>query len=58
MKTSQFALLIGLMLGAVLAFGSVGQFSLVLLLSAIGLAVGMTIEGRIEVRGLTDRWRR
>lgn len=58
MKTSQFALLVGLLLGAVLAFGSFGQFFLVLLLAAIGLAVGMTIEGRIEVRGLTDRWRR
>jgi uncharacterized alkaline shock family protein YloU/uncharacterized membrane protein len=58
MKTSQFALLVGLLLGAVLAFGSFGQFFLVLLFAAIGLAVGMTIEGRIEVRGLTDRWRR
>ncbi|WP_169928756.1 hypothetical protein [Brachybacterium ginsengisoli] len=58
MKTTQFALLVGLLLGAVLAFGGIGPFFLVLLSSAIGLAVGMTIEGRIEIRGLTDRWRR
>ena len=39
MKSSQFALLIGL----ILVFG------------ALGLAVGLALEGRIEVRGITDR---
>ncbi|MBK0329843.1 hypothetical protein Bra3105_03335 [Brachybacterium halotolerans subsp. kimchii] len=58
MKTSQFAVLVGLLLGAALAFGSFGQFFLVLVFGAIGLAVGMVIDGRIEIRGLTDRWRR
>lgn len=58
MKTSQFALLVGLLLGAALAFGTFGQFFLVLIFAVIGLAVGMTIEGRIEIRGITDRWRR
>lgn len=58
MKTSQFALMVGLLLGAALAFGSFGQFFLVLLFAAIGLAAGLTIDGRIEIRGLTDRWRR
>lgn len=57
MKTSHIALLVGLFLGAVLAFGTFSQFFLVVLFGAIGLAIGMTIEGRIEVRGLTDRWR-
>lgn len=57
MKTSHIALLVGLFLGAVLAFGTFSQFFLVLVFGAIGLAVGLTLEGRIEVRGLTDRWR-
>lgn len=58
MKTTHIAVLIGLFLGAVIAFGSIGQFLLVILFGAIGLAVGLTLEGRIEIRGLTDRWRR
>lgn len=58
MKTSHIALLVGLSLGAVLAFGTFSQFFLVLVFGAIGYAVGLTIEGRIEVRGLTDRWRK
>lgn len=57
MKTSHFALLVGLLLGAVLAFGTFSQFFLVLIFAAIGLAIGLTIEGRIEIRGLTDRRR-
>lgn len=57
MKTTHIALLAGLFLGAVLAFGTFGQFFLVLVFGAIGLAIGLTIEGRIEIRGLTDRWR-
>lgn len=55
MKTSHLALLVGLLLGAALAFGSFGQFFLVLLFAALGLAVGLLIEGRIEIRGITDR---
>lgn len=58
MKTSHIALLVGLFLGAVLAFGTFSQFFLVLVFGAIGYAVGLTVEGRIEVRGLTDRWRK
>ena len=55
MKTSHLALLVGLLLGAALAFGTFGQFFLVLLFAALGLAVGLLIEGRIEIRGVTDR---
>lgn len=58
MKTTQFTLLVGLFLGAIAAFGSIGQFLVVLLFGVIGVAVGLTMEGRIEVKGLTDRWRR
>ncbi|WP_198684006.1 hypothetical protein [Brachybacterium sp. YJGR34] len=57
MKTSHIALLVGLVLGAVLAFGSFGQFFLVLVFGVLGLAIGLTLEGRIEIRGVTDRWR-
>jgi uncharacterized membrane protein len=58
MKTSHFALLVGLLLGTVLAFGTFSQFFLVLVFGAIGLAIGLTLEGRIEIKGLTERWRR
>ncbi|MFN3600834.1 MAG: hypothetical protein ACK4UY_05535 [Dietzia sp.] len=58
MKTTHLTLLVGLFLGAVAAFGSLGQFLIVLLFGLIGLAVGLTMEGRIEVKGVTDRWRR
>ncbi len=58
MKTSHVALLVGLALGAALAFGTFSQFFLVLVFGLLGLAVGMVLEGRIEIRGVTDRWRR
>ncbi|MFN3339074.1 MAG: hypothetical protein ACK40Z_05190 [Dietzia sp.] len=58
MKTTHLTLLVGLFLGAVAAFGSLGQFLVVLLFGLIGLAVGLTMDGRIEVKGVTDRWRR
>lgn len=58
MKTTHIAVLVALFLGAVLAFGSFTQFILVVLFGIVGLAVGLVIEGRIDVRGLTDRRRR
>lgn len=58
MKTTHLALLVGLFLGAVAAFGTIGQFLVVLLFGAIGLAVGLVLDGRVEVKGLTDRWGR
>lgn len=58
MKTSHLALLIGLFLGAAFAFGSFGQFLLVTLFGVIGLAVGLMLEGRIEVRGANTLWKR
>jgi len=58
MKTTHLALLVGLFLGAVAAFGTIGQFLVVLLCGAIGLAVGLVLDGRVEVKGLTDRWGR
>ncbi|WJZ01971.1 hypothetical protein [Corynebacterium freiburgense] len=57
MKTSQFALLIGLLLGAVFAFGTFGQFLLVGLFALIGFAIGLIAEGRIEIRGANNLWK-
>lgn len=57
MKTTHFALLVGLALGAAFAFGTFGQFFLVLVFGVLGLGVGLLLEGRMEIRGLTDRWR-
>lgn len=58
MKTTHLTLLVGLFLGAIAAFGSIGQFLIVLLFGVIGVAVGLAMEGRVEVKGLTDRMRR
>jgi uncharacterized membrane protein len=58
MKTTHLALFVGLFLGLVFAFGSFGQFFLVLLFGAIGLGVGLILEGRVSVQGITDRRRR
>lgn len=57
MKTTHLTLLVGLFLGAVLAFGTFTQFFLVIVFGVIGLAVGLAIEGRIDIQGLTDRRR-
>lgn len=55
MKTTHLTLLVGLFLGAVAAFGSIGQFLTVLLFGAIGVVVGLAMEGRVEIKGFTDR---
>lgn len=55
MKTTHLTLLVGLFLGAVAAFGSIGQFLIVLLFGAIGVAVGLVMDGRIDIKGVTDR---
>ncbi len=57
MKTSHLSLLVGLLLGAVLAFGTFSQFFLVLVFAMVGLAVGLVIEGRIDIQGITERRR-
>jgi len=55
MKASQFATLVGLLLGVVLAFGTLTQFFVVVLFTAIGCAVGLVLDGRIDISGLTGR---
>lgn len=55
MKTTHLTLLVGLFLGAVAAFGSIGQFLVVLVFGVIGVAVGLAMDGRIDIKGVTDR---
>lgn len=55
MSVSHTALLIGLFLGFVAAFGTVGDFLLVALFGAIGLIVGRILEGKLEVGQLLGR---
>ena len=55
MKTTQFTLLVALFLGAVAAFGSLAQFFVVVLFGVIGFVVGLVMEGRVDIQGITDR---
>ena len=55
MKTTHLALLAGLFLGTILAFGSFADFVLVALCRLAGWAVGLCLEGRVDVRSLLDR---
>ena len=54
MKTTHVALAVGLFLGTVLAFGSFADFILVGLCGLVGAAVGLGLEGRLD---LLDRWK-
>ena len=58
MKTTHLALLVGLFLGTILAFGSFADFVLVTLCGAAGLGVGLYLEGRVDVRSILDRRRK
>ena len=57
MKTTHLALLVGLFMGAVLAFGSFASFVLVALCGVVGWAVGLYREGRVDVQRILD-WRK
>lgn len=57
MKTTHLALLVGLFLGTVLAFGSFADFILVGLCGLVGAAAGLGLEGRLDLRNLLDRWK-
>lgn len=49
------ALFVGLVLGVTAAFGTFGSFVIVLLFGAIGLVVGMIMEGKIDVRSMIGK---
>ncbi|WP_162841964.1 hypothetical protein [Tersicoccus phoenicis] len=55
MSLSRTALFVGLLLGLVAAFGSIGQFLLVVLFGVIGLVVGRILEGKLDVGQLFGR---
>ena len=57
MKTTHLALLLGLFMGAVLAFGSFASFVLVALCGVVGWVVGLYLEGRVDVQRILD-WRK
>ena len=57
MKTTHLALLVGLFMGAVLAFGSFADFILVALCGVVGWAVGLYQEGRVDVQSILN-WRK
>ena len=57
MKTTHLALLVGLFMGAVLAFGSFASFVLVALCGVVGWVVGLYLEGRVDVPRILD-WRK
>ncbi|WP_156270788.1 hypothetical protein [Kocuria sediminis] len=58
MSVSRTALLVGLFLGFVVAFGTFTQFLLVVLFGAAGLLVGRTLEGKLDLSEITGRARR
>jgi nitrate/nitrite transporter NarK len=58
MSVTQLALIVGLVLGVVAAFGGFGAFVLVLLLGALGLVVGLVLEGRFDPASLVGRFQR
>ena len=57
MKTTHLALLVGLFMGAVLAFGSFASFVLVALCGVVGWVVGLYLEGRVDVQRILE-WRK
>ena len=57
MKTTHLALLVGLFMGAVLAFGSFASFVLVALCGVVGWVVGLYLEGRVDVQSILN-WRK
>ena len=54
MKTTHLALLVGLFMGAVLAFGSFASFVLVALCGVVGWGVGIYLDGMVDVQRILD----
>ena len=58
MKTTHLALLVGLFLGTILAFGSFADFIRVALCGLVVTVVGFYLEGRVDVQSILNRWRK
>ncbi len=55
MSTSRFALLVGLALGIVATFGGFGYLVIVAVFTVAGWAVGMALDGKVDVQSLLGR---
>lgn len=55
MTRTTTALLVGLVLGLAAAFGGIGPMLIVALFGALGLLVGMVLDGRIDLSALLGR---
>ncbi|AEA25107.1 hypothetical protein ACFQ34_17920 [Pseudonocardia benzenivorans] len=55
MNATQTGLLAGLVLGAAGAIGGFGAFLITLVVGAVGLVVGLVLDGRLDVSGLVGR---
>ncbi|MCC3289719.1 MULTISPECIES: hypothetical protein [unclassified Arthrobacter] len=55
MSATRWCLLIGLVLGIVLAFGGWLAFLITLLFGLIGLLVGLVADGKVDVAGMLGK---
>lgn len=55
MSLTRTALFVGLFLGLVAAFGTLGDLLLVILFGVIGLVVGRVLDGKIDLNQLLGR---
>ncbi|MCQ1955865.1 hypothetical protein NNX39_05005 [Arthrobacter sp. zg-Y826] len=55
MSGTRWCLLIGLVLGIVLAFGGWMAFLITLLFGLIGLLVGLVADGKVDVAGMLGK---
>ncbi len=55
MSATRWCLVIGLVLGIVLAFGGWVPFLITLLFGLIGLLVGLVADGKVDVQGMLGR---
>jgi hypothetical protein len=57
MTRTTLGLVIGLVLGLALAFGSFGQMLIVALFAAIGFVVAKILDGNLDLGPYLARWR-
>ncbi|QGN32102.1 hypothetical protein [Microlunatus sp. Gsoil 973] len=55
MSRTTIALFVGLVLGVTAAFGGFGPFLIVAVFGAVGLIVGLVLDGRIDLPRLLGR---
>jgi hypothetical protein len=55
MSRTNLGLAVGLVLGLTAAFGSFAAFITVLAFGAVGLIVGLALDGRVDVQGVLGR---